>query len=252
MDRIAIPALSFRGFSNLKQMNRVSVIIPAYQPGPELVKTVEGLRGKSDNLEIIVVNDGSAPLYNDMFNQVINYDVHLVTYLQNLGKGAALKKGFEYWQTHFSNAQVGVVTADADGQHHVDDILLLVKAMQNDSNSLHLGVRQLSAEVVPWRSQLGNWLSALIFQSVSKIQIIDTQTGLRGVGTKLLTHTKNCKATGYDFEMEMLLIAVKNNIPIRQHPIRTLYLAGNTSSHFKPIKDSCKVYKVFWNHLIHK
>jgi len=35
----------------------------------------------------------------------------------------------------------------------------------------------------------------------------------------------------------------KQNIPIREIPIAAVYLENNASSHFRPLQDSCRIYK---------
>ena len=48
--------------------------------------------------------------------------------------------------------------------------------------------------------------------------------------------------------MNMLLYFLKNNIPIEEIPIETIYeTKKNESSHYNPIKDSLRVYKAIYN-----
>jgi len=48
----------------------------------------------------------------------------------------------------------------------------------------------------------------------------------------------------------MLLECGERGIPIVQVPIRTIYLEGNQSSHFRPVSDSLKIYTVFLRYLL--
>jgi hypothetical protein len=52
------------------------------------------------------------------------------------------------------------------------------------------------------------------------------------------------ESSGYEFELQMLIAAHELEIPISEVPIRTIYEAGNKSSHFNPIVDSMKIYFV--------
>jgi putative flippase GtrA len=47
----------------------------------------------------------------------------------------------------------------------------------------------------------------------------------------------------YEYEMNMLLEAARENIGFYEVPIETIYLDENKSSHFNPIKDSLRIYK---------
>jgi putative flippase GtrA len=46
----------------------------------------------------------------------------------------------------------------------------------------------------------------------------------------------------YEYEMNMLLSAARFKIPMREMPIKTIYVDGNSGSYFNPIKDSAKIY----------
>jgi hypothetical protein len=48
----------------------------------------------------------------------------------------------------------------------------------------------------------------------------------------------------YEFEIEAIIYAVKNNFKIQQVSIETHYYQKNASSHFKPIQDTIKIVKV--------
>jgi putative flippase GtrA len=51
---------------------------------------------------------------------------------------------------------------------------------------------------------------------------------------------------GYDFELECLMEARENHgFKVTQLPIKTIYLDGNKSSHFNPVRDSLRIYFVF-------
>lgn len=78
------------------------------------------------------------------------------------------------------------------------------------------------------------------------LHVSDTQTGLRGLPTPLLASTfAQTKGERFEYEMNMLIAARDNNIPIEEFPIQTIYLENNESSHFNPLLDSIRIYKVF-------
>ncbi len=233
-------------------MSNASIVIPAYQPGPELNDLVTELLNKKPLLSIIVVNDGSSPQHQPIFDHIKSQNCSVLDHPINKGKGAALQTAFNFWLQNFANIQAGLVTADADGQHHVDDILMLADELIASPNYLHLGVRQFADQHIPWRSQMGNKMTARLFKWFAKSKLDDTQTGLRGINEKLIHLLNGCRETGYDFELEMLMTACRNGIQIKQHSIKTIYFEGNPSSHFHPVLDSIKVYRVFWKHLFKK
>ena len=53
----------------------------------------------------------------------------------------------------------------------------------------------------------------------------------------------------FEYETNMLLAFKKYNIGFQEEPIETVYIEENSSSHFNPVKDSIKIYKVIFKYL---
>ena len=54
----------------------------------------------------------------------------------------------------------------------------------------------------------------------------------------------------FDFEMNMLMYTKQYNISVIEVVIESIYIEGNKSSHFNPIKDSIKIYLVFFKYIL--
>jgi putative flippase GtrA len=218
----------------------VAAIIPAFEPDAKLVRLV-GILSESPVAAIIVVNDGSGIEYDRYFDLLRRSPrVHLVDHVMNLGKGAALKSGISHALSAFPG-HLGMVTADADGQHDPEDILTVAQRLCSEPEALILGVRTFG-RTVPLRSRLGNRLTRSIVSVLTGQCITDTQTGLRGIPTSLAKLLLEVPANGYEFESEMLIACQQGGYRIREEKIRTIYLDGNKSSHFNPVLDSLKIY----------
>lgn len=223
---------------------KVPIVIPAYKPGEALVSLVQALL----DLElgpILVVDDGSGPEFQTCFDRVgIFGNVHLFHHAVNLGKGAALKAGINHALVHFPDC-VGVVTADADGQHAPEDIARVVDALRADPKAMTMGVREFGGST-PLRSKLGNNLTRVLMRFMIGQKLADSQTGLRGIPASMLPHLLRLPSFGYEYELDMLIAAKHHGCRIDQLPIRTIYLDGNKSSHFQPILDSMRIYFVLF------
>ena len=221
---------------------RLAVVIPAYRPEESLLQLI-GTLSEKPLPAIVLVDDGSGPHYSDIFRRAEEYPkVRLVRHAVNLGKGAALKTGINYALCAFPGLQ-GVVTADADGQHHPDDIEQVADSLAAEPDRIVLGTRTFSADV-PWRSRVGNVVTRSVMRALVGQNVSDTQTGLRGIPARLLPHLLRLEANGYDFECDMLIAVRQQAIPIAEVPIRTIYEPGNRTSHFNPLIDSMKIYFV--------
>ena len=223
-----------------RHSSSVPIIIPAYRPGATLVALVDALVARGSDL-IIVVDDGSGPAFAKWFEDIAQRGaVHVLRHAVNLGKGAALKTGL-----NFALAEVpgilGLVTADADGQHDADDILRVASRLRKHPEALILGVRQWEKRV-PWKSRLGNLVTRMLLHLMVGQKLSDTQTGLRGIPAALIPHLLKTTSQGYEFELDMLIACKHRAHPILEEPIRTIYTQGNQSSHFRPVLDSMRIY----------
>jgi putative flippase GtrA len=220
----------------------VVVLIPAYRPSQALAAIVKAVAASAIPA-IVVVDDGSGPEFNEAFDCVSAIpEVTLLRHAANMGKGAALKTGIHFILSTYESA-CGVITVDADGQHAPEDILKVRARFEQSPGSLVLGVRSFG-EKIPLRSRLGNQITRRLMRVVLGHDLEDTQTGLRAIPRTLAARLLKVAASGYEFELEMLIAARHLGIPIVQEPIRTIYQAGNPTSHFQPLRDSMRIYFV--------
>ena len=222
------------------------ILIPALVPGAELIDYLQALSDAQLG-QLVVVDDGSGPDYAPIFALAAQIPgCTVLRHEQNRGKGDALKTGLRYFQELPDRSEYnGVVTADADGQHSVADVTALCRAMR-DETGLWLGVRDFSLDHVPAKSRFGNKLTRSIFHIFYHVTISDTQTGLRGYPNCMTERLLGCPGSRYEYETKMLILCAEEHIPIHEVPIETIYLNDNASSHFNPIKDSYRIYRLFF------
>ena len=223
----------------------VCLIIPAYNPDEELfINFLDKAVNSFTN--IIVINDGSKEENNGIFNKISDKypDVTLLKHSVNLGKGRALKTAFNHYLNEYSNC-VGIVQADCDGQHDIEDVINCANTLKENPHCLILGSRNFDEKDVPMKSKYGNKITRLIFKLFIGITIKDTQTGLRAIGNDLLKQFISTYGERYEYETNVLIDCKTNNIEIKEVPIKTIYIEKNQTSKFNPIKDSFMIYKLF-------
>ncbi|MCD7772864.1 MAG: bifunctional glycosyltransferase family 2/GtrA family protein [Ruminococcus sp.] len=218
--------------------NKWIALIPAYQPAPLMLALLEKV--KRSGFEIVVVNDGSDESADELFSKAKEYAT-VLTHPENLGKGRAIKTGLKYIITHFS-PDCTIVTMDADGQHTESDAENICKIADEHPDWLVLGSRMLK-ENVPLRSQFGNSVTRLVYRLSTGVKLRDTQTGLRAFSLSLAKRLVEIPGERYEYEMNVLLYCPKEEIPVFEHGIETIYINGNSDSHFDTIKDSYRIYK---------
>lgn len=226
--------------------DEIVILIPSLNPDDRLIKLVDELLAVGFN-NIIVVNDGSDEKYNKHFRD-IEQKVIILWHSVNLGKGRALKTGFNEYLRRFRD-KIGIVTVDSDGQHKVNDIQKVAKKLVEMRNELVLGSRNFNLDNVPFKSKFGNKITRNIFKFLTGLKVSDTQTGLRGIPTEYIRSLMNIPGERFEFEMNMLMEAKENNIDILEEPIETVYIEENKSTHFNPLKDSIKIYAIFFKYI---
>ncbi len=226
--------------SNL--LAQMAVIIPAYNPGQALVVLVDSLM-HYDFAAVIVIDDGSTTKCDAVFAAVAAHSrVTLLRHAINTGKGRALKTAFNHCLLH-QQQLLGVVTADADGQHSPYDIAQVAATLAAMPNALVLGVREFGNDV-PLRSRFGNSLTRLVFRLLYGLNVRDTQTGLRALPMAALPSLLKVAGERYEYESSMLIAVLRRRMELREVVIETIYLDNNSGSHFNVIRDSMKIYFV--------
>ena len=225
-------------------MREAVVLIPSYEPDELLINTVNELL--AEDFPILLINDGSGKEFDPIFEHVKN-KVKYLSYTENKGKGYAMKYGYKHIKEFFPDAKY-VITADGDGQHSTKDIIAVAEELQKN-NELVFGVRDLNRDV-PKKSKAGNTFSKATRSLLTKTYIQDDQCGLRGFPIRYLPDLIKLRGNRYEYEMNQITYFQMKQYPMITIPIQTIYLDGNSRSHFRPFKDTMKIQFAIWKNAI--
>lgn len=229
----------------------VTIIVPSLDPDEKLCQVVEGLLAAGFR-DIVLVNDGSCQDHLRYFETCARHpEVTVLTHEVNKGKGCALKTAFAWCLEHRPDID-GVVTVDGDNQHQPQDVRACAQAMADKPDTVWLGVRDFSLANVPFRSRFGNTLTRAIMRLACGQSITDTQTGLRAIPARYLPLMLDVPGERYEYETQMLLSLRDHKVAIKEVVITTVYIDENASSHFHPLRDSWKIYKIIFRHMFQK
>jgi glycosyltransferase involved in cell wall biosynthesis len=212
----------------------ICIIVPTYNNA----KTLGTLIGELQlfELPVIVINDGS----NDESLNILQRfpKIHLITYLQNQGKGFALRKGFAKAIELGFNYGISI---DSDGQHFSSDIPVFIEALKDNPGTLIIGARNMSQSGVPAKSSFGNRFSNFWFWFETGIRLPDTQSGYRLYPLWILRNTR-FYTKKFEFEIEVIVRAAWKGIPIIPVPVSVYYPPpGVRVSHFRPFVDFTRI-----------
>ena len=161
----------------------------------------------------------------------------------NKGKGRAMKTAFEYILNNRPN-KPNVITVDGDGQHLAVDVKKCIELLEENPHAFVMGVRNFNDENVPARSRFGNKITRTVFRLLCGIKVSDTQTGLRAIPFEHLPLMLQIDGDRYEYETNQLFAVKQAGIEFKETVINTVYIEENQTSHFRPIRDSIRIYGV--------
>jgi glycosyltransferase involved in cell wall biosynthesis len=180
--------------------------------------------------DLVVVNDGSTDGADKVLSAIPG--IIVITHERNLGKGAALISGLRFaTRSNYNYA----ITMDGDGQHLAADLPKFLKEMKDYPDALIVGQRNLTGGGKRLKSRLLRAHSNFWVWVLTQKWVGDSQCGFRAYPLSSILELP-LKKQKYDFEIEVLVMALWAGTPIRELPIAVKYVAG-TKSHFRPFRD---------------
>jgi glycosyltransferase involved in cell wall biosynthesis len=223
---------------------RTLVIIPCKNLEAEVGDVVRGVLGLDLNLDVVVVNDGST---DGTSAAAATAGAHVLEHEVNLGKGAALKTGFEYAVEKGYDA---VVTMDGDGQHEPSAIPDFLDALDKSDADVIIGSRMHAVGEMPKLRIWTNRTTSRVVSLLAGQEISDSQSGYRLIKVRVLRDVvKSFVTTRYDAESELLIRAARRGYKIAAVSIRSIY--KGTVSHINPVVDTLRflrlvIRSMFW------
>jgi glycosyltransferase involved in cell wall biosynthesis len=231
---------------------KILAIIPAYNEEVALGSII--LRTKKYVNRVVVVDDGSEDKTSDVAKLA---GAEVIVHDTNLGKGKALKSGFE----SIKDEDI-IITIDGDGQNNPDEIPTLVEPILNsysdtrtnmDNNNLYNdsdssgngidivnGSRYLNGnkDDTPRYRRVGQKVLDKATNISSGLNITDSQSGYRAFSKIAIPYFK-LKNSGFAIESEMLSDAAEAGLNIVEVPITVRYdVDGSTKN---PVSHGVKV-----------
>jgi glycosyltransferase involved in cell wall biosynthesis len=156
------------------QAEKLAIVIPAFNESEVIGDVVVGCRGHFRQVMVVVVDDCSE---DDTAGCARRAGGVVVRHPVNLGQGAALQTGLRYALDHGAET---IVTFDADGQHRVSDLDVLIGTQQTTGADVVQGSRFLgSAEAIPLLRRLVLRIAVAFTRVTSGTQVTDAHNGLR-------------------------------------------------------------------------
>lgn len=173
---------------------------------------------KQQGFDVLVVDDGSA---DKTFEYAKQAGARVLELSMNLGVGGALQSGFRYAIRYDYEA---IVQIDADGQHPVDAIDLLIERANMTSSDIVLGSRFLDDSTkmqISLSHRIAMWILRVVASQACKTTISDSSSGFRLIRKPLLSHFANSFPSHYLGDtFEVLVISGRKNYNVIEVPAR--------------------------------
>lgn len=206
-------------------MNRVLIIIPAYNEEDSIEKVVDNFIKCFPQYDYIIVNDGSLDntkgICREKGYQVLNLPI-------NMGIGGAVQTGYRY---ALDNDYDMAVQVDGDGQHDVSFLEDMIKYMDKEQADCVIGSRFMEREGFQssvMRRVGIRFLSVLGF-CLTGVRVRDITSGFRLVNRRFIRIFAQDYPSDYP-EPEAMVIAAVHGGKIREYPVVMRDRENGTSS----------------------
>jgi len=224
-------------------MISVCAIIPCYNHAATIADTVRSL---SEFVQrIIIIDDGSeAHARRTLELLVTQYSdlIYLHRIEQNCGKGCAVKEGIHLASKHgYSHA----LQIDADGQHDVTSIPILIEHARTFPHSLVTGVPHYD-ETINIGRFIGRYITHVwVWIETLSLDIRDSMCGFRVYPVAETIEIIDSIATGdrMDFDTEIMVRMYWQGVDIKNVPVNVKYHKDGLS-HFRMVRDNILISRM--------
>jgi glycosyltransferase involved in cell wall biosynthesis len=213
--------------------HNILALIPAFNEAHRITPVVAGARAF---LPVLVVDDSST---DDTARLAESAGACVLSQSPNQGKGAALRAGFRHALQKDCQA---VLTLDADGQHDPAEIPRFLDLYARRQADLIIGARDFSRMPLVRRfsNTFGRWSFSWALGQPDR----DNQSGYRLISRRLMQAMLASPESGFEFEVDMIVVCVENGFTLDWLPIRTIY-AGERS-HINPFRHTLHYFRMIW------
>ena len=211
---------------------KITVGIPAFNEEKNIIHIIEKLQKKTD--VIIVCDDGSTDKTGEIAKKM---GAIVISHERNLGYGAAIRSLF--LKARELKSEI-LVTLDSDGQHRIEDLLLVSKPIIEKQADMVIGSRFLedNQKNIPKYRKIGIKIITKLANSSLDESVTDSQSGFRAYSQNILS-TITPLEMGMGVSNEILMKSSKNGFKIAEVPIIVSY-EGDTSTQ-NPISHGASV-----------
>jgi glycosyltransferase involved in cell wall biosynthesis len=216
-----------------------SVVIPCFNEqariGNTLRVALDYLAASAPTSELIVVNDGSTDATGAIARKMLaeaKVATRLVENFPNRGKGAAVRTGLLA-----AREPIGLFS-DADLSTPIEETPKLIEPIANGEVDIAFGSRALDRNLIgihqPWRREQGGRVFNLLVRVATGLPFWDTQCGFKAFRLDVCRPIlEAARLDGFAFDVELLFLAHRAGLRIREIPVRWNHAEGSKVNFFR-------------------
>ncbi len=216
-----------------------TAVIPCFNEeariGDTLRVTLDYLTANAPDSELIVVNDGStdatATIARERFDGA-RIQTRLLENFPNRGKGAAVRSGLLA-----ARKPIGLFF-DADLSTPLGETPKLIEPIARGEVDIAFGSRALDRSLIgvhqPWPREQGGRVFNLLVRIATGLPFWDTQCGFKAFQLDVCRPIlEAAHVNGFAFDVELLFLAHRAGLRIREIPVRWNHAEGSKVSFFR-------------------
>jgi dolichyl-phosphate beta-glucosyltransferase len=229
----------------------VSIVIPAFNESARIgdsIRKIDAFMQRSTLLfELIVVDDGSSDATADVVRRSRAKNLRLIRNEQNHGKGYAVRHGVLEARGQY------VLFSDADLSAPIEELEKLLDVAVKENIDVVIGSRALDRKYIEKHQsrfrELGGMSFNLMVRALLGLRLHDTQCGFKLFQRERSRRIFEQQTTfGFGFDPELLFLAKRNGLRIRETSVRWSHAEG---SKVNPVKDGLRMFldlvRIRWN-----
>ena len=199
-------------------MQKVLIIIPAYNEEESLLDVVNGLKTldiPDTKIDYMIINDGST---DNTRNLCIENNLNFIDLPCNLGIGGAVQTGYKY--AYYNDYDIAI-QFDGDNQHDASYIPNLVEEL-NKGNDLVFGsrfIKDVSTFKSSFLRRLGINILSFIIKVCTGFKVYDVTSGFRAVNRSLIEYFARKYPSDYP-EPDTLVQVLKMGYKVKEIPVK--------------------------------
>lgn len=227
------------------------ILIPAYDPPDNMISYLEELR-KNGFTRIVIVDDGSREERQHVFQRALKMGYTILHHDQNMGKGCALRSGFEYYMEKCHGSYDGLIIVNSDGCDRPEDCVRIAAALAKEKNKkrsrIVIGSREFDKPYATKGMKRANRFMSFVFSFLFGKHLNDVLNGFRGIPDSQVLRCLRYSEKTYCYDMAVLIGFEKQGY--EEIPVRVCPINPDAEKHYHPIWDTLLVNLVIWKKMM--